>query len=76
MCRVGFSPRKARHSLYVLGCLTTPEGRKRRSDQLARLGKHSSGVGCLYVNKLADIDVEVLEEMIRDAWETKPELPG
>ena len=76
MCRVGFSPRKAKHSLYLLGCLTTPEGRARRSDQLSRLGKHSSGVGCLYVNKLADIDLAVLEEMIRDAWETKPERPS
>ena len=76
MCRVGFSPRKAKHSLYLLGCLTTPEGRARRSEQLSHLGKHSSGVGCLYVNKLADIDLAVLEEMIRDAWETKPELPS
>jgi len=76
MCRVGFSPRKAKHSLYLLGCLTTPEGRARRSDQLSHLGKHSSGVGCLYVNKLADIDLAVLEEMIRDAWEAKPERPS
>jgi len=76
MCRVGFSPRKARHSLYLMGPLTTAEGRARRSDQLSRLGKHSAGVGCLYVNKLADIDLAVLEEMIRDAWETKPELSG
>ena len=76
MCRVGFSPRKAKHSLYLLGCLTTAEGRARRTEQLARLGKHSTGVGCLYVNKLADIDLSVLEEMIRDGWESEPALPG
>ena len=69
MCKVGFSPRKAKHSLYLLGCLTTPEGQARRSEMLSRFGKHSIGVGCLYVNKLADIDLAVLEELIRAGWE-------
>ena len=35
---------------------------------LARLGKHSRGKGCLYVNKLADIDLAVLDEMIALGW--------
>ena len=64
-CRAGFSPRKAKHSLYLLGCGGTDE---EMESLLSRLGKHSRGVGCLYVNKLADIDLEVLEEMIALGW--------
>ena len=67
MCRQGFSPRKAKHSLYVLRC-----GEQSEEDVfaplLARLGKHSRGAACLYVNKLADIDLDVLEEMIALGW--------
>ena len=65
MCRVGFSPRKARHSLYLLGCGGEDAGMEAL---LARLGKHSRGKGCLYVNKLADIDLGVLEKMIERSW--------
>jgi hypothetical protein len=65
MCRAGFSPRKAKHSLYLLGCGGKDE---QMEALLARLGKHSRGVGCLYVNKLADIDLAVLEEMIALGW--------
>ena len=64
-CRTGFSPRKARHSLYLLGCGGKDEAMEAL---LARLGKHSRGAGCLYVNKLADIDLAVLEEMVALGW--------
>ena len=67
MCRTGFSPRKAKHSLYILGCGGEDE---EMEALLARLGKHSRGAGCLYVNKLADIDLGVLEEMIALGWKT------
>lgn len=60
--RVGFSPRKARLSLYLLPGLDGYEA------LLARLGKHSTGVACLYVNKLADIDMGVLRELVESAW--------
>jgi len=59
MCRVGFSPRKAKLVLYLPGF---PDA------MLARLGKHSVGKSCLYIGKLADIDMAVLEEMVRAAW--------
>jgi hypothetical protein len=66
MCRAGFSPRKARHSLYVLDCGgSNPE----MEALIARLGKHARSVGCLYVNKLADIDLGVLEQMIALGWQ-------
>jgi Domain of unknown function (DU1801) len=57
----GFSPRKAKLVLYIL------PGYDDLSDQLDRLGKHTTGKSCLYVNKLADIDMAVLEEIVVDA---------
>ncbi|SRR5690606_1030915 len=66
MCRAGFSPRKAKHSLYILGC----SGKDAEMEALlSKLGKHSRGAGCLYVNKLADIDLAVLEQMIALGWQ-------
>lgn len=56
---VGFSPRKASLSLY--GLTYGPEA----ADLLPRLGKHKTGAGCLYVNKLEDVDEAVLAELIR-----------
>lgn len=55
----GFSPRKAAHSLYLY------PGDPEREVLLARLGKHKSGKSCVYINKLADIDEDVLRNMIR-----------
>lgn len=60
-CRVGFSPRSASLSLYV-GNFAEYEA------LLAQLGKHKRGKGCLYVNKLADIDLAVLEEITRQSY--------
>ncbi|WP_370030170.1 DUF1801 domain-containing protein [Qipengyuania mesophila] len=67
MCRQGFSPRKAKHSLYILQCGEESE-EAAFAPLLGRLGKHSRGAACLYVNKLADIDLAVLEEMIALGW--------
>lgn len=57
--KIGFSPRKANLVLYLASDL------KGHSNLLQQLGKHKTGVGCLYINKLADIDVPVLEKMIQ-----------
>lgn len=56
---VGFSPRKSKISLYV-----TAEDGTKREEQLSRLGKHTSGKACVYINKLDDINPDVLKEMI------------
>ena len=56
--RIGFSPRKANLSLYI------HVGNKEYVDALEKLGKHKTGVGCLYINKLEDIDIKVLKVMI------------
>lgn len=71
--RVGFSPRKAKHSLYILGCGDQSEDAA-FAPLLARLGKHSRGKACLYVNKLADIDLAVLEEVIALGWKRSFEI--
>ena len=54
---IGFSPRKAQLVLYIMRGFADFE------DQLARLGKHKSGGGCLYISKLDDVDLDVLREM-------------
>lgn len=59
---IGFSPRKGNLTLY-LG-LGSPDGQKKFDDLLARLGKHKTGKGCLYINKLSNIDEPVLEELV------------
>ena len=56
--KIGFSPRKQSFSLY--GLLNSDVKR----EMLKELGKHSTGKGCLYINDLKDIDVEVLERII------------
>lgn len=55
---VGFSPRKAKISLYLAVEDTL------REEMLKKLGKHTSGKACVYINKLDDIDVNVLESLI------------
>lgn len=56
--RIGFSPRKSNLSLHLILDM------QKHAATLKKLGKHKTGVGCLYINKLADIDIKVLEELI------------
>ncbi|MHA7962512.1 DUF1801 domain-containing protein [Paenibacillus sp. CAU 1782] len=56
---VGFSPRKGKISLYFA------PGDEARSELLDKLGKHTSGKACVYINKVSDIDTSVLQELIR-----------
>lgn len=56
--RIGFSPRKANLSLYI------STGFKEHAAALGKLGKHKTGVGCLYINKLEEIDLKVLKGII------------
>lgn len=58
---VGFSPRKAKISLYF----ATEDAE--REALLEQFGKHTSGKSCVYVNKVADIDVDVLEKLIHQS---------
>jgi hypothetical protein len=56
--KIGFSPRKANLVLYISVAI------QEHAAALDKLGKHKTGVGCLYINKLADVDLNVLKEMI------------
>lgn len=70
MLRVGFSPRKSNLALYLIA---KPDD---YADRLSHLGKHKTGGSCLYVNKLSDVDLKVLEEMIRRSWQAAREKYG
>ncbi|KCZ60608.1 DUF1801 domain-containing protein [Hyphomonas chukchiensis] len=60
MLMTGFSPRKASLVLYIM------PGHEGMDALLARLGKHKTGAGCLYINTLADVDMDVLREMVEE----------
>ncbi len=55
----GFAPRKQNISLYIMA------GFKRYEELMAKLGKYKTGKSCLYINKLDDVDVAVLKELIK-----------
>ncbi len=63
MCLIGFSPRKQNIVLYGMG------GAERNAELLQNLGKHKTGKGCLYINKLSDIHVDVLKKIIKASFE-------
>ena len=58
---VGFSPRKARFSIYLA------TGDTEREELLEKLGKHKAGKGCIYVNKLQDINTDILKQLINQS---------
>lgn len=55
---IGFSPRKANLTLYIPGEL------EKQASLLKKLGKHTTGKGCLYIKKLTDVDTKVLKELL------------
>ena len=57
----GFSPRKQNLTLYIMS------GFSHYEELLQKLGKHKTGKSCLYINKLEDVDLSALKEMIRES---------
>ena len=57
--KIGFSPRKANLTVYLIDL-------QQHAGALKKLGKHKTGGGCIYINKLSDIDIKVLEKMIHE----------
>ena len=57
-CLTGFSSRKAAITVYAMGDFPG------KQDLLGRLGKHKMGKGCIYINKLSDVDTKVLEQIV------------
>ncbi len=72
---MGFSPRKQNISLYGLKVFTMAEGKvkenKKANEPLLKLGKYKEGGGCLYINKLSDINTKELEKIIKLAVKRK-----
>ena len=62
--RIGFSPRKTNLTLYFMGF-------GQHEESLKKLGKYKTGSGCLYINKLEDVDAKVLKKMIDSTAKTK-----
>ncbi|MFB3165440.1 DUF1801 domain-containing protein [Neobacillus sp. 179-J 1A1 HS] len=58
---VGFSPRKAKISLYFA------PGETKREELLKQFGKHTTGKACVYINKVADIDSAILKALINES---------
>ena len=59
----GFSPRKQNLTLYIMS------GFEEYDEFMARLGKYKTGKACLYINKLADVDLPTLKELVRQSTE-------
>lgn len=72
---IGFSPRKQNIALYGLKVFTMTHGglkeKKGENDFLLKLGKYKEGGGCLYINKLSDINTKELEKIIKLAVRRK-----
>ncbi|MGR3808939.1 DUF1801 domain-containing protein [Jiulongibacter sp. NS-SX5] len=63
MLKVGFSPRKTALTLYIM------PGFDRYEELMAKLGKYKTGKSCLYIKRLADVDEEILKELIKGSWD-------
>jgi hypothetical protein len=63
--KIGFSPRKQNLTLYVIN------GSNVQNDLLKKLGRHTTSKGCLYINKLADVDSSVLKKIIEESIKGK-----
>ncbi len=61
--QIAFSPRKQNLTLYLMPGYQLPE----MKELLGKLGKHSLGKGCLYIKRLADVDLKVLEQLMRQS---------
>lgn len=68
--KAGFSPRKDSFTLYLCG------GFEPHADLMAKLGKYKTGVGCLYVKKLDDVDDKVLRQLVARSMKMKPGAPN
>lgn len=63
--KIGFSPRKANISLHLIFNM------KEHAGALKKLGKHKTGVGCLYITKLEDVDLKVLKSLVEISLKNK-----
>src|SRR5882757_421242 len=67
---IGFYPRKTKITVYLM------DGTARRSELLAKLGKHTTTGYCLYIKRLSDIELPVLEKILQESYEHIKSLDG
>ena len=60
---IGFYPRKGKITVYLM------DGTVRYSELLSRLGKHTTSRVCIYIKRLSDIDLSILEQIVRQSYE-------
>jgi hypothetical protein len=60
---IGFYPRKGKITVYLM------DGTARRPELLAKLGKHTTTGYCIYIKRLSDVDLPVLEQIVRESYE-------
>ena len=68
--KVGFSPRAQNVTVYIIA------GFDRYEALMSKLGKHKTGKSCLYIKKLDDIDLDVLEELVKESYNLMTEKYG
>jgi len=61
ICMIGFSPRRQNFALYLM------TGLEPYKEEFKKLGKYKTGKGCLYINKVSDIDTTILKNMMKKA---------
>ena len=62
ICIAGFSPRKQNLTIYIV------PGFEKYSELMKKLGKYKTGVSCLYIKKLEDVDMKVLKELVKSSF--------
>jgi hypothetical protein len=67
---IGFSPRKQNITIYLMGGLSKVE------DELSKLGKYTTGKGCLYIKSLSDVNAKVLEKVFAKAFKEAQRTKG
>lgn len=70
--KIAFSPRKQNLTLYLMPGYQFDS----MKELLSKLGKHKLGKGCLYINKLADVDLDVLEKLMRESLKLLDKTQG
>ena len=61
---IGFYPRKGKITVYLM------DGTKRYSELLAKLGRHTTSGYCVYIKRLSDIELPILEQIVQTSYET------
>ena len=67
---IGFYPRKGKITVYLM------DGTARHSELLAKLGKHTTTGYCVYIKRLSDIDLPILEQIVGQSYEYISKVPG